>query len=121
MSEKNALTPSLEDYLKTIYRLHRMNRAVRLVDIADKMSVSKPSVNAAVAKLTEKGLVAHEKGGPIGLTDKGSAAAKKLCDKFDTIKRFLMRTLSLSEPAAEDEAHALEHTIRDETLTKMED
>jgi Mn-dependent DtxR family transcriptional regulator len=45
MMEKKAITPSLEDYLKAVCRLHQMNSEVRLVDIADKMSVSKPSVN----------------------------------------------------------------------------
>jgi DtxR family Mn-dependent transcriptional regulator len=120
MENTITITPSLEDYLKTIYLLRRADGEVRLTDLAENMSVAKPSAHRAVAQLAEKGLAEHEKCGPISLTDKGIAVAKKLCAKFDTIKRFLMRTLNLSEPAAADEAHALEHTIRDETLTRME-
>lgn len=117
--DNNAITPSLENYLKTIYLLHKADSSVRLIDVAERMSVSKPSANRAVAELSEKGFVEHEKFGPIRLTDQGIATAQKLLAKFDTIKRFLMNVLNLSEALAVSEACVLEHTIQDVTLNQM--
>lgn len=119
MENKKTISPSLEDYLKTIYLLQRKNGSARLVDIADRMSVTKPSANRAVAQLAEKGFAEHVKFRPILLTDAGTEAAKKLVLKFDTIKRFLMLELNLSEDMASAEACAIEHSICDETLGKM--
>jgi DtxR family transcriptional regulator, Mn-dependent transcriptional regulator len=120
MENKKTITPSLEDYLKTIYLLQRKNDSVRLIDIANRMSVTKPSANRAVAQLAEKGLVEHVKFGPILLTEMGTETADKLVFKFDTIKRFLMLELNLSEDMANAEACAIEHSICDVTLGKME-
>lgn len=119
MENKKTISPSLEDYLKTIYLLQTKNGFARLVDIAGRMSVTKPSANRAVAQLAEKGLVEHVKFGPILLTDTGAEAAEKLVLKFDTIKRFLMLELNLSEDTANAEACAIEHSICDVTLGKM--
>jgi DtxR family Mn-dependent transcriptional regulator len=120
LERTKTMTPSLEDYLKTTYRLRGCRGEIRLTDLAESMSVTKPSASRAVAHLAEKGLVEHEKFGSIWLTDKGIAAAQRLCAKFDTIKRFLTQTLNLSETTAESEACAIEHAIRDETLARME-
>ena len=119
MENKRRITPSLEDYLKTIYLLQERDGSVRLTDIADRMSVTKPSANRAVAQLVEKGLAEHEKSGPILLTTNGINAAKKVVIKFDIIKRFFICILSLSEDTASREACAIEHTVCDATLSKM--
>lgn len=119
MENKRSITPTLEDYLKTIYLLQRKNGFVRLIDIAAGMSVSKPSANRAVAQLAKNHLVEHVKFGPILLTDRGTETAEKLVSKFDTIKRFLMLELNLNEDLASTEACAIEHTICDVTLGKM--
>ena len=112
-------SPSLEDYLKTIYLLNKNEGSVRLVDIADRMSVTKPSANRAVAQLAKKDLVEHIRFGPILLTDKGMETSEKLISRFDTVKRFLMLVLNLSEDMASSEACVIEHTICDVTLEKM--
>lgn len=119
VKDKKPITPTLENYLKTIHFLQKRNPSVRLIEIADRMSVTKPSANHAVAQLTKKGLVEHEKFGPIRLTDKGTETAEKLVSKFDTIKRFLMLVLNLNEETASTEACAIEHTICEVTLEKM--
>jgi DtxR family Mn-dependent transcriptional regulator len=113
------MTAALEDYLKTIYLLHRADRSVRLIDIAEMMSVSKPSAFNAVTRLAEAGLIEHMHFGPVLLTEQGIEAAQNLSVKFDTIKTFLMRTLNIEEPLACSEACAIEHTIRDATLVQM--
>lgn len=120
MGTKKNMTPSLEDYLKTIYLLHKAGDDIRIIDIAERMSVSKPSVVNAVSQLTDMGMVEHEKFGPVHLLDQGIETAKKLTAKYETIKQFLIQVLNIDEVLAGFEACAIEHTIHDATLAKME-
>ncbi|MDR1639041.1 MAG: metal-dependent transcriptional regulator [Clostridiales bacterium] len=119
MAGKKELSSSLEDYLKAIYFLHKGDSSIRLVDIADQMSVSKPSAFGAISQLAEQELVVHEKFGPVRMTDKGIEAAKLIVCKHEIIKRFLMSILDIGEKQAGSEACAIEHTICDDTLAKM--
>jgi DtxR family Mn-dependent transcriptional regulator len=119
MGGKKAITASLEDYLKTVYLLHKTDSSVRLIDIAERMSVSKPSAFSAVSQLSDMGLVEHIKFGPVQLTAKGIEAAQNLVVKHETIKLFLMRVLNIGEALAGSEACYIEHTIQDVTLAKM--
>ena len=118
MDTQKNISPSLEDYLKTIYLLPG-GGDVRLMDIAEKLGVSKPSANRAVALLGQKNLVTHTPYGPIRLTPQGSKAAKGLADRHKIIKQFLMTALQLSEGLADSEACNIEHTIHQVTLSKM--
>jgi DtxR family Mn-dependent transcriptional regulator len=119
MEEIKKITASLEDYLKTIYFLHKLDKCVRLVDIADKMAVSKPSAFKAVSQLSDMGFVEHIKFGPILLTEQGIEIAQNLAAKHETIKLFLVRVLKIGETLAGSEACAIEHRICDITLAKM--
>ena len=60
MSKKYELTPSLENYLESIYFLQLKNGEVRITDIAYELNVSKPSVNRAINTLKDAKLVQHE-------------------------------------------------------------
>lgn len=119
IENKQGITASLEDYLKAIYFLHQKDKAVRLIDIAERMSVSKPSVCNAVSQLLDLCLIKHEKFGPILLTDHGLETAKSLVSKYEIIKLFLIRVLNVEEPLANREACAMEHEICDATVAKM--
>ena len=113
------MTASLEDYLKAIYFLHQMDSSVRLIDISERMSVSKPSAYNAVLQLLDMGLVEHEKFGPVQLTAVGIKSAQSLIDRHETIKQFFIRVLNIGEALACSEACAIEHRICDVTLDKM--
>ena len=78
METPKPITPSSEDYLKTIFLLQRETGDAHLNDIACRMAVTKPSASHAVAQLTEKSLVEHRKFGPVRLTAKGQAVALDL-------------------------------------------
>lgn len=119
METAKPITASIEDYLKTVYLLQKQQGCARLADIADRMQVSRPSANHAVAQLADKGLAEHEKFGPIRLTAKGKQTAEHLLTKFEIIKQFYMHVLHLSEDLASAEACAIEHTIYTATLEKM--
>ena len=119
MAKNIKLTASLEDYLKAIYFLHQIDNSVRLIDIAERISVSKPSVFNAVSQLSDMEFVEHIKFGPVELTALGIEVSQNLVVKHRTIKLFLMRVLNIEEALACSEACAIEHRICDVTLDKM--
>ena len=59
------ISKSLEEYLKTMYVLKKQNEKIRVTDIADKMNVSKASVNKAVNNLKNEKLLEYESYGTI--------------------------------------------------------
>ena len=113
------LTPSLEDYLKAIYILSVSKREVRPSDIAELMSVRLPSVSEAIKRLMRMGLIQKERYGNIILTRQGYELALNLLRRHQIIARFLQEFLGLSPEDAHREACIIEHSISEETLTRL--
>ena len=59
--EKNItkITNSQEEYLKTIFILEKNNKKVRVTDIAEKLHITKPSVNKAINILKPGGEIVY--------------------------------------------------------------
>ena len=53
------LTRSVEDYLKTIYRLSQKGQPATTNDIAHQLELSAPSVSGMIKRLSEQGLLEH--------------------------------------------------------------
>ncbi|HHV43749.1 MAG TPA: metal-dependent transcriptional regulator [Firmicutes bacterium] len=110
------MTPSLEDYLETILEVADAKGGARTTDIADRLGVSKASVNQAVSQLAERGLVRQERYGPVYLTELGQARAALVYKRHQAIKSFLMTVLGVSEATAEDDACKIEHVLSRESM-----
>lgn len=119
LQKKQPLTPSIEDYLETIYVLDKDKIGVRSIDVAMTLDVSKPSVNKALRNLVSAGLAEQEKYSLIHLTDIGREKAKEIITRHETIKEFLLNVLQVPENIAENEACMIEHSMSNETVTKM--
>lgn len=91
---------------------------VRAVDVADKMGVSKTSVNKAVTALKEKGFVNQQRYGDITLTEDGVSYASKVLDRHNFLTKFLSQALGIDPETAEKEACQMEHAISDESFEK---
>lgn len=113
------LTPSLEDYLKSIYILSLSKREVRVSDIASYMGVRLPSVSEALKKLKDKGLVIYDKYSSICLTNKGYEVARNLVKRHQLILYFFQNILGLPPDIASKEACIIEHFISDETVRRL--
>jgi DtxR family Mn-dependent transcriptional regulator len=112
---------SKEHYLKCIYRLHASsNSAVRCVDIAEQMKVSKASVNGMIKRLSKMGLVEHSHYGAISLTDEGIRQAEEIVYKHRIIEAFLEKFLGFGKKKVHEEAHKLEHGVSKEAAKKLE-
>lgn len=113
------LTPSLEDYLKSIYILSITKREVRVSDIANYMHVRLPSVSEALKRLKDKGLIVYDRYSSISLTSKGYEIARNIVKRHQIILYFLQNILGLPPDIASKEACILEHFISNETIRRL--
>ena len=113
------ISMSHEDYLETIVMLGgTTDQAVRSVDVAAKMGVSKASVNKAVSALKEKHFLDQPFYGDITLTDKGYEYGTSVLGRHRLLLKFLTENLGIDPETAEEEACQMEHAISDESFKK---
>ena len=106
---------SAENYLETIYMLHRRTGAVRSVDIANELAFSKPSVSVAMRNLRENGYIQVEDGGFITLLPAGHEIAERMFERHTILCNWLT-SLGVSQKVAADDACRIEHVISDESF-----
>lgn len=114
------LTGSQEEYLKTIYLLEKNNKKVRVTDIANKLKITKPSVNKGINVLKEMGLANYEAYGNISLTEEGENLAVEAIKKQDILEMFLVEVLEIDRKQAIEEAKAMKHAISQDTALKLD-
>lgn len=113
---KMKLTESTEMYLATIMLLEEEHESAKVVEIADVLRVTKPSVSKAMKQLLEEGYIDKELYGHITLTDLGRQVAEKVVHKRRLIISYLQHSLGLSREEASRNACRMEHVISDEML-----
>lgn len=113
------ISMSHEDYLETIVMLGgTTENAIRSVDVAEKMGVSKASVNKAVSTLKEKHLVDQPYYGDITLTEEGFEYGTSVLGRHTLLLKFLTENLGIDPEIAEEEACQMEHAISDDSFKK---
>ena len=112
---------SHEDYLQAIVMLGGTTDVpVRSVDVANKLGVSKASVNKAISALKEQQLVIQPNYGDITLTEEGYAYGSSVLGRHRMLFDFLTQAVGIPPDVAEDEACQMEHAISDESFKKWE-
>lgn len=119
MTQVGKISESLEDYLKIIFQLERERRVARVKDIAAKKGVRMASVTGALRRMSKEGLVHYGAREFVELTEEGAELARKVLQRHDFLRRFLIGTLGLTEKTAEKDACAIEHHISSETLGRL--
>ena len=113
------VSASQEDYLEVIYDLSHGNEAVRSIDIANLLGVSRASVNKRLSLLKDSGFVEHEPYGLVRLTEKGCAVAKNVRERHNTLYKFLIDILGVPADTADREACEMEHAISQDTADRL--
>ena len=106
---------SAEDYLEMILRLTEEKGYARSVDIAQGLSVSKPSVSVAMKQLREGGYILMDKDNYISLTETGMEIAQRIYERHKALTRILT-LIGVSAETAEEDACKVEHDISVETF-----
>jgi len=119
MQEVAEVSPSMGNYLENIYTLSLDKKVVRVRDIARKIKVRMPSVNGALKKLAELGLIRHERYEFVELTEAGSELARRILRRHEILESFLTGVLKVSENVAGEDACQIEHILSRETIEKL--
>jgi DtxR family transcriptional regulator, Mn-dependent transcriptional regulator len=110
---------NMEDYLEAIRTLSNRGGPVTVTQISEILGVSKPSVTAAVNRLSGEGLVNHEKYGAVELTPRGRVVAEDVCRRHEALKLFLTEILGVSRETAEADACKLEHHLSHDSSVRL--
>jgi DtxR family Mn-dependent transcriptional regulator len=113
------LTPSLEDYLETVYELVRDRKVARVRDIAQARSVKAGSVTPAMRRLNELGLIKYGRREFIELTAEGEKQARRIYSGHQILQRFFQDFLGLPPKEAKENACAMEHSLTDEAKERF--
>ncbi len=116
------MSMSHEDYIEAIVMLGGSTQnAVRSVDVAAKLGVSKVSVNKALTVLKERGYAQQSRYGGITLTEEGLKYGQSVLERHNLLIAFLTKAIGIDEEQAEKEACLMEHAISDESFEKWKE
>lgn len=111
---------SAEMYLETILILLNDKGLVRMIDVAEELGFSKPSVSVYLKKLRSDGYIAADGNGYLSLTDIGKEIAERTYDRHQSIAKFLI-AIGVDEQTAAVDACKMEHIISDKTFSCMKE
>lgn len=123
MRKSRLISPSMEDYLKTIYKLSRDKRQKKSVStsqLATKMECAPASVTNMLQKLSSFQLVEYTPYRGVTLTAAGMKIALEVVRHHRLIELYLSEVLGYSWDRVHEEADRLEHVISEEMEAKMD-
>jgi DtxR family Mn-dependent transcriptional regulator len=106
-------------YLKTLYRVRGRNEVARSRDLAEALGVSPGTVSGVLKKLTEMGLVEHERYGVVVLTEAGWPSPSACCAASRPSADVLVEVFGVDPETAAEDACAMEHTASPATIRGM--
>lgn len=115
MSDAAKTTTAAQDYLEAIYELIEEKGYAKVVDIAERLDLSGPSVTRMVQKLSREGFLKSEKYRGIIMTEKGKATARDMQKRHQLLREFLM-LLGVDKKTANMDAEGMEHHVSRKTL-----
>jgi DtxR family transcriptional regulator, Mn-dependent transcriptional regulator len=116
------ITPTAEDYLRTMFVLGEDLQPVIAARVADEMGVSPSTMVVTLRRLQGQGYLKVERRKEIHLTAKGRRVAEGILRRHFLTERLLTDVLGMDWVKAHQEAHRLEHAIStevEERLTKL--
>lgn len=115
------LTMANEDYLECIVRIEREGgeeTGIRSVDIAQRLNVSKASVNKAITALKAQGMVEQPHYGKVMLTEAGREIGSAVWGRHRMLRAFLTQELGVEFDRADVEACQMEHALSEDTMMR---
>ncbi len=113
------LSPAIEDYLKTIYKLQGEG-TVSTTSVAQAMNVSPASVTNMVKRLARLKMVRHKSYRGVRLTEAGEKIALEIVRHHRLLETYLKQFLGYSWADMHAEAEHLEHHISEEFEKKID-
>ncbi len=114
------LTRSRQDYLKALYALGPDGETVATSALAERVSVSAPSVTSMLGKLAAERLVSYTPRGGARLTAEGRRLALDMVRRHRILETFLVKVLGLDWGEVHEDAEVLEHHISERVLAAID-
>jgi DtxR family transcriptional regulator, Mn-dependent transcriptional regulator len=108
------LTAAVQDYAKAIYTLESRHGAASTTELAALLEVRPASVSGMLRKLSELGLVEHERYHGVRLTQHGRRVALEVIRHHRLVELFLVESLGMTWDEVHPEAEVLEHALSEE-------
>ncbi|MEW6235321.1 MAG: metal-dependent transcriptional regulator [Candidatus Omnitrophota bacterium] len=115
------LSPSSEDYLKTIYELNAGQGRAVPSQVAEKLAVSPAAVTKMAQRLQEKKMVQYSRQKGFTMTQAGEKAALKVIRRHRLLELYLTEALHFAWDRVHEEACRMEHVISDEFEEKIDE
>lgn len=114
------MSPTKEDYLKVLFELGARKIQVPNKEIAERLSISPPTVTEMMNSLVKVGWVEYTPYKGSMLTSAGAEYAKRLIRKHRLWEVFLVKNLDFSVDDVHSEAEVLEHSTSDILADQLE-
>jgi DtxR family Mn-dependent transcriptional regulator len=113
-SDARELTAAVQDYAKAIYTIESRDGAASTTELAALLDVRPGSVSGMLRKLSELGLVEHERYHGVRLTKRGRRVALEVIRHHRLVELFLVESLGMTWDEVHDEAEVLEHALSEQ-------
>jgi DtxR family Mn-dependent transcriptional regulator len=116
-------SPSIEDYLKAIYKLEEREGSppVSTGDVAQSMEVSPASASNMIKRLDDLGFLTYEAYEGATLTKPGRTVALEVIRHHRLLELYLKEVMSFSWDEIHEEAEILEHHISERFESRIEE
>jgi DtxR family Mn-dependent transcriptional regulator len=114
-------SPSVEDYIKAIYKAHAEKGSVATQELAERLRVSAPAVSKMMRKLSALKLITHAPYQGVKLTRAGGKLALEIIRHHRLIELYLVQAMGFSWDSVHEEAERLEHHISEEFEDKIDE
>lgn len=106
-------------YLIALYHLSGKNNIVRSVDIANTLSVTRPSVSRMLKCMARLGIINPNYSANVTLTDEGKEIAEHIVQNFNDINSFFTDILKLDETSAYEQSIRFIASFPEQTVEKL--
>lgn len=108
-------TPTVEQYIKTIYQLSSRSgeQQIQMTPLAEAMKVTPGTATSMAKHLAERGFVSYVPRHGVALTSTGQALALRMIRRHRLIETFLEQVLGYDWSEVHADAEVLEHAVSD--------
>jgi DtxR family Mn-dependent transcriptional regulator len=115
------LSEAIQDYLKEIYKLERVEGRASTSRLARAMHVSPSSATSMLKKLAALGLLEYAPYRGVRLTESGTKVALEVIRHHRLLEQYLAETLGLPLDELHAEADRLEHALSEELEARIDE
>jgi DtxR family Mn-dependent transcriptional regulator len=113
------VTHSMAHYLQAVASLKDEKGHAKVVDIAERLGVSKSGVTSMMRSLAQRGYVTHERYGAVELSEAGRRLAERTESNRRVLSVFLTEILAVPEEVANEDACMIEHLVSPEVMLEL--